>query len=71
MSIIELRKKSYEELNQKLNELLKDQFKYRMSMSSGELKKNHLIKKVRREIARVNTLIVELKKRKVASNEHQ
>jgi len=42
MSIVELRKKSYEELKKKLNELFKDQFKYRMSMSSGELKKKSL-----------------------------
>ena len=69
MSIVELRKKSYEELEQKLNELLKDQFKYRMAMSGSEFTKNHLIKTVRRDIARVNTLIVEFKRLKVASDE--
>jgi len=37
--------------------LLADQFKYRMQKATGQLGQTHLLKEVRRDIARVKTII--------------
>jgi large subunit ribosomal protein L29 len=55
----ELREKSVEELNEILNALYKDQFNHRMQKSTGQLGQTHLIGVVRKDIARVKTLINE------------
>ena len=55
----ELRDKSVEELREVLNELLKDQFNHRMQKSTGQLGQTHLPGNVRKEIARVKTVINE------------
>lgn len=55
----ELRGKTVEELNSILVELLRDQFNYRMQKSTGQLGQTHLITAVRKDIARVKTLINE------------
>lgn len=55
----ELREKSVAELQTQLNDLYKDQFNYRMQMSTGQLGQTHLIKTVRKDIARVKTIISE------------
>jgi len=55
----ELREKSVEELNEILNALYKDQFNHRMQQSTGQLGQTHLIGVVRKDIARVKTLINE------------
>lgn len=57
MNINELKDKSAVELTAELNELLQEQFKLRMQKATGQLNKNHLIKNVRRNIARVKTLL--------------
>ena len=55
----ELRAKSGDELGKELNELLKAQFGLRMQLATQQLANNSQIKKVRRDIARVRTVIKE------------
>jgi large subunit ribosomal protein L29 len=43
--------------NQDLQLLIKDYFKLKMQNSAGQLKQNHLLKKMRRDIARHKTSI--------------
>ena len=57
MKAQDLREKSVIELNVQLKDLLADQFKYRMQKATGQLGQSHLIKEVRRDIARVKTII--------------
>ncbi|RDE18453.1 50S ribosomal protein L29 [Motiliproteus coralliicola] len=59
MNSVELREKSVDELNQELLDLLKEQFNLRMQKSSGQLAQTHLLGKVRRDIARVKTVLNE------------
>lgn len=59
MKTAELREKSADELNQELLGLLKDQFNLRMQKSSGQLAQSHLLGQVRRDIARVKTILNE------------
>ncbi len=59
MKTAELRAKSADELNQELLGLLKEQFNLRMQKSSGQLSQTHLLGQVRRDIARVKTLLNE------------
>ena len=53
----ELKDKNVEELNTELLELLREQFNLRMQASTGQLAQTHLLRKVRRDIARVKTVI--------------
>ncbi|MCP5346943.1 MAG: 50S ribosomal protein L29 [Gammaproteobacteria bacterium] len=62
MNTSELRGKSVDELQQQLGQLRKDQFSYRMQMNTGQLGQVHLLKAVRRDIARVKTIISEKQK---------
>lgn len=57
MKANELREKSVEELNTELMSLLKDQFNLRMRKSTGQLNQGHLLGNVRRDIARVKTVL--------------
>jgi large subunit ribosomal protein L29 len=59
MKASELRTKSAGDLNKELNELLKAQFSLRMQLATQQLNNTSEIKKVRRDIARVRTLIGE------------
>ena len=59
MKASELRAKSPAELQQELNELLKAQFGLRMQVATQQLTNNSQIGKVRRDIARVRTIINE------------
>ncbi|GGA81073.1 50S ribosomal protein L29 [Neiella marina] len=59
MKASELREKSVEELNAELLELLREQFNLRMQASTGQLSQTHTLKQVRRNIARVKTLLNE------------
>lgn len=56
-----LREKSVEELNKELTELRKEAFSLRMQKATDQLQKTHRIKEVRRNIARVNTVLTEKK----------
>jgi len=55
----ELRAKTGDELSKELNELLKAQFGLRMQLATQQLANSSQIKKVRRDIARVRTVIKE------------
>ncbi len=59
MGVAELRQKQVPELKQELQNLLRQQFKLRLLKGTGELKRNHQVKQLRREIARVMTLLTE------------
>ncbi|VAW71768.1 LSU ribosomal protein L29p (L35e) [hydrothermal vent metagenome] len=62
MEASELRAKSVTELNEELMSLLKEQFNLRMQSSTGQLAQTHQFKRVRREIARIKTIIGEQSK---------
>ena len=55
----ELRAKGGDELQKELNELLKAQFGLRMQHATQQLTNTSQIKKVRRDIARVRTVLKE------------
>ena len=59
MSATELKAKSIDELNEELIKLLKEQFNLRMRKTTGQLNQTHLLKNVRREIARVKTILTQ------------
>lgn len=59
MKTSELRGKSVDELNKELLDLLKAQFGLRMQMATQQLANVSQIGKVRRDIARVRTLLRE------------
>ncbi|BEU04862.1 50S ribosomal protein L29 [Agarivorans sp. OAG1] len=57
MTANELKDKSVEELKAELLNLLREQFNLRMQASTGQLAQTHLLKNVRRDIARVKTIL--------------
>ena len=59
MKAAELREKETEELYEELLRLRKEQFGLRMQDASGQLGQYHLLGQVKRDIARVKTVIVE------------
>ena len=59
MKAAELREKSVEELNAQLLDLLRDQFNFRMQKTTGQLKQTHLLKQVKRDIARIKSMLSE------------
>ena len=56
-TINELREKSADQLKAHLLDLRKEQFSLRMQKATGQLSKTHETRRVRREIARVKTLL--------------
>ena len=61
MKASELKLKSVDELNKLVLELLREQFEYRMKLATGQLSQTHVVKKTRRTIARIKTVIAEKK----------
>ena len=59
MKSSDLRTKSVSELQQQLVELLKEQFKLRMQKNTEEMARTHMFKNVRRNIARIKTILNE------------
>ena len=59
MQASELRAKTGEELSKELIELLKAQFGLRMQLATQQLGNTSQMKKVRRDIARVRTMLKE------------
>jgi len=59
MKSSELRAKGKAQLDQELQELLKAQFSLRMQKATQQLSNSSQIKKVRRDIARVRTILRE------------
>jgi len=60
MNATELRNKTKDELGVALFELTREQFNLRMQKGSGQLARSSQIKQVRRDIARINTVLSEL-----------
>jgi len=60
MNAEDLRQKKPEELDSLLLELLREQFNLRMQKGSGQLSKPSEMNRVRRDIARVKTILTEL-----------
>jgi large subunit ribosomal protein L29 len=60
MQASDLRNKSLDELNEELVALRREQFNLRMQQATGELTHNHEHQRVRRDIARVKTVLSEL-----------
>ncbi len=59
MNATELKLKSVADLNKELVESLREQFNLRMLMGSGQLSKPHQLGVVRRDIARIKTVLRE------------
>lgn len=59
MNLQELREKSTEELEREILKLLREQFNLRMEAAASQLKETDLFKKIRRDIARIKTLLTE------------
>lgn len=59
MKAVDLRKKTQLELNSELETLLKAHFSLRLQLGMQQLTKNSGIRKVRRDIARVRTVLRE------------
>ena len=59
MNPAELRQKSSAELDKLLLELKREQFNLRMQKGTGQLSKPSEVQRVRREIARIKTIMAE------------
>ena len=62
MKTAELRKMSEKELSDELLELFRKQFNLRMQKGSGQLHKPGEMRAVRRDIARIKTVMTEIKR---------
>ncbi len=61
MKASEIRAKSQQELSTTLDELLKEQFNLRMQQGTGQLARPSRMKEVRKDIARIETVMNEQK----------
>ncbi len=61
-TVKDYRDKSEVELKEELLNLRKEQFNLRMQMGAGQMSKPHLFKVVRRNIARLKTVLTEKQK---------
>ncbi len=57
MKVTELREKTAPDLKEELLRLRKEQFGLRMQKASGQLGQTHMVKEMRRDIARVKTVL--------------
>ncbi|MFK3910447.1 50S ribosomal protein L29 [Pseudomonas monteilii] len=57
MKANEVRVTSAQQLNEQLLGLLRDQFNLRMQKATGQLGQSHLLSQVKRDIARVKTVL--------------
>jgi len=57
MNAQDLQAKSEKELREQLTGLVREQFNLRMQKGMGQLVKPHELRRVRRDIARVNTVL--------------
>ena len=62
MNASDLRGKTIDELNEELVALRREQFNLRMQQSTGELAQNHEHSRVRKDIARVKTVLSEMQR---------
>jgi large subunit ribosomal protein L29 len=61
MKASELRNSGMDQLQKQLEELLREQFNLRMQKGTGQLSRPSQVRAVRRDIARVKTIMNELK----------
>ncbi|ALJ35787.1 50S ribosomal protein L29 [Azospirillum brasilense] len=59
MKSVDVRAKSSEELNEQLLQLKKEQFNLRFQRASGQLENTARVRVVRRDIARIKTILGE------------
>lgn len=59
MKAADLRAKGEQDLQDELIELRKEQFKLRMQYSMGQASRNHEFSRIRKDIARVKTILTE------------
>jgi len=57
MELKELRKQSAPDLQEQLVELRREQFNLRMQGALGQLSQSHLVRDVRKKIAKVKTIV--------------
>ncbi|RUO79019.1 50S ribosomal protein L29 [Pseudidiomarina taiwanensis] len=57
MKASELNDKTVEQLQEELLGLRREQFNLRMQAATGQLNQTHMLKQVRRDIARVKTIL--------------
>ena len=62
MNMQEIRTKSEGDLRSELSELLQEQFNLRMLKGTGQLSQAHELRRVRRDIARLKTVLGEKNK---------
>ena len=67
MKAAELRSKSVSELKIELHNLLRERFNLSMQKGTGQLSRPDQVKKVRKDIARINTVLTEKVKMSDAS----
>ncbi|QJC37376.1 50S ribosomal protein L29 [Enterobacteriaceae endosymbiont of Donacia thalassina] len=63
MKINEIIKKNNKDLENELLSLSREQFNLKIQLTSGNLKQTHLLKKSRKNIARIKTILSQRKKR--------
>ena len=68
MNATDLRQKETTDLEKELDALLKEQFNLRMQRGSGQIVKPHDFKRVRRDIARIRTVITEKPERSLMND---
>ena len=57
MKTSEMKDKNVDELNKELEDLLREGFNLRMQLGSGQMAQNHLLRRNRRNVARVKTVL--------------
>ncbi|MCB1587887.1 MAG: 50S ribosomal protein L29 [Xanthomonadales bacterium] len=62
----DLRSKSKQELETQLVELRREQFNMRMQRAMGQFSQTHQVKRVRRDIARIKSVLGELQRKNQA-----
>ena len=71
MRASQLKEMTPEELEQQYRQLREEHFKLRFQAASGQIEKPHLIREVRRDIARVLTIMRERKESKDHKDEEK
>ncbi|QJC32528.1 50S ribosomal protein L29 [Enterobacteriaceae endosymbiont of Donacia dentata] len=61
MKINDILKKNNKELKDELLSLSREQFNLKIQLNSGNLKQSHLLKKSRKNIARIKTILMQRK----------
>ena len=68
MKAAELRKMSRDELGEELLKLRREQFNLRMQQATGQMARPHQFGNVRKDIARVKTVLEEIEAKRLAGD---